>query len=218
MKIAKFIRVALPPMIALAVVGFVGHRALQAADHFDPPGRTGSAANTVGFDIAADIADLYAFHDATNVYVAVGFGGPSATNLPAFYDPDVLYTINISNEGSRTDIEFPIEIRFGRDGVNPGVQVRNLPGGVTVLGPVERNLTSSNGIIVRAGLFDDPFFFDPQGLNDSRATGDLSFNNQRDRFKGLNTTFVVISIPRGLIDRGQPLDIWTSSARIRGAA
>jgi hypothetical protein len=31
----------------------------------------------------------------------------------------------------------------------------------------------------------------------------------------LNTTFVVISIPRALLDRGQPLDIWTSSARIR---
>lgn len=218
MKIANLIRVALPPIISLAIVGFVGHRALQAADHFDPPGRTGSPATTVGFDVAADIADLYAFHDSANVYLAIGFGGPSATNLPGFYDPDVLYTINVSNEGSRADSEFSIEIRFGRDGVNPGIQVRNLPGGVTIQGPVERNLTSSNGITVRAGLFDDPFFFDPQGLTDSRATGNLSFNNQRDRFAGLNSTFVILSIPRGLIDRGQPLDIWTASARIRGAS
>lgn len=218
MKFANMIRVALPALAALAVVGFAGHRALQAADHFDPPGRTGSPTNTVGFDIAADIADICAFHDASNVYLAISFGGPSATTLPGFYDPDVLYTIHVSNAGLRTDTEFPIEIRFGRDGVNPGIQVRNLPGGVTIEGAVERNLTSANGITVRAGLFDDPFFFDPQGLNDSRATGNLSFNNQRDRFANLNSTFVVISIPRALIDRAQPLDVWSSSARIRGAA
>ena len=150
------------------------------------------------------------------MYIAISFGGPSAITLPGFYDPDVLYTINVSNAGARTDTEIPIEIRFGRDGVNPGVEVRNLPGGGSIQGPVERNLTTASGIVVRAGLFDDPFFFDPQGLRDSRATGNLSFNNMRNRFANLNSTFVVLSIPRALIDRGQPLDIWTSSARIRG--
>lgn len=207
--------VALPCALMAGAVGIAGYQALEAADHFDPPARTGSDTNTVGFDIAADIADLYAFHDTSNVYLAIGFGGPSATNLPGFYDPDVLYTINVSNAGTRTDIEFPIEIRFGRDGVNPGIEVRNLPGASLLRGPVERNLTTSNGIMVRAGVFDDPFNFDPQGLRDSRATGNLSFNSARNRFAGLNSTFVIIGIPRGLIDRGQPLDIWTSSARIR---
>jgi hypothetical protein len=218
MKSKRLVRVGLPAVLAVAIVGFAGHRAINAADHFDPPGRTGTDTNTVGFDVAADIADLYAFHDAANVYVALGFGGPSRPQLPAFYDPDVLYMINISNAGARTDTEFPIEIRFGRDGINPGIQVRNLPGGVSIEGPVERNLTTANGITVRAGLFDDPFFFDPQGLRESRATGNLSFNNQRNRFANENSTFVILSIPRGLIDRGQPLDIWSSSARIRGAA
>lgn len=123
--------------------------------------------------------------------------------------------INVSNAGSRTDVEFPIEIRFGRDGTNPGIEVRNLPGASLVRGPVERNLTTPNGITVRAGLFDDPFFFDPQGLRDSRATGNLSFNNARNRFANLNSTFVIISIPRRLLDQGQPLDIWSTSARIR---
>jgi len=215
MQTATFFRVILPCALALGGVMFAGHQALDAADHFDPPARTGSDTNTVGFDVAADIADLYAFHDANNVYLSIGFGGPSATNLPGFYDPDVLYMINISNAGSRTDVEFPIEIRFGRDGANPGIEVRNLPGASLVRGPVERNLTTPNGITVRAGLFDDPFNFDPQGLRDSRATGNLSFNSARNRFANLNTTFVVISIPRRLLDQGQPLDIWSTSARIR---
>jgi hypothetical protein len=212
---ARRLKKSLIGAVVIALVAFGGGRALVAADHFDPPARTGSDTNTVGFDVAADIADLYAFHDAQNVYLAIGFGGPSATNLPGFYDPDVLYTINVSNVFPRTDVEFPIEIRFGRDGPNPGIQVRNLPGGVSIEGPVERNLTTSNGIVVRAGVFDDPFFFDPQGLRDSRATGNLSFNNQRDRFAKLNSTFVILSIPRQLIDRGTPLDVWSSSARIR---
>jgi hypothetical protein len=212
---ARWLKKSLAGAVAVALVAFGGGRALVAADHFDPPARTGSDTNTAGFDVAADIADLYAFHDAQNVYLALGFGGPSATNLPGFYDSDVLYTINVSNAFPRTDVEFPIEIRFGRDGPNPGIQVRNLPGGVSIEGPVERNLTTSNGIVVRAGVFDDPFFFDPQGLRDSRATGTLSFNNQRDRFAKLNSTFVILSIPRTLIDRGSPLDVWASSARIR---
>ncbi|GGI89816.1 hypothetical protein GCM10007973_27750 [Polymorphobacter multimanifer] len=216
MALARWLRTAVPFALAIAGVALVGHRALVAADHFDPPARTGSDTNTVGFDVAADIADLYAFHDDANVYVAIGFGGPSATSLPGFYDPDVLYTINISNTGSRADTEIPIEIRFGRDGVNPGIEVRGLPGVGTLQGPVESNLVTSNGITVRAGVFDDPFFFDPQGLRNSRATGTLSFNNQRNRFARLNSTFVVLSIPRPLLDRGQPLDFWTSSARIRG--
>lgn len=215
MNLWSIVRVAVPSALVIAMLAFAVERATNAADHFDPPLRVGTDTSTAGLDIAADIADLYAFHDAANVYLAVGFGGPSATTLPAFYDPDVLYTINVSNAGSRTDTEFPIEIRFGRDGANPGVEVRNLPGNVIVQGAVERNLTTANGIVVRAGLFDDPFFFDPQGLRETRATGNLAFNNRRNRFAGLNSTFVVISIPRGLIDRGQPLDIWTTSARIR---
>lgn len=214
MRMGTIIRLAAPPALAIVALAFAVHRGSVAADHFDPPLRVGTDTSTAGLDVAADIADLYAFHDAANVYVAIGFGGPSATNLPAFYDRDVLYTINVSNAGSRTDTEFPIEIRFGFDGDNPGVQVRNLPGNTTIEGPVERNLTAPNGIVVRAGLFDDPFFFDPQGLRETRATGNLAFNNQRNRFANLNTTFVVISIPRALLDRGQPIDFWSASARI----
>jgi hypothetical protein len=215
MRLTHLVRAAVPAVLAVVAVALIADRSGNAADHFDPPLRVGTDTSTAGLDVAADIADLYAFHDANNVYVAIGFGGPSATNLPAFYDPDVLYTIHISNAGSRTDTEFPIEIRFGRDGTNPGIQVRNLPGNVVIEGPVERNLTAPNGIVVRAGLFDDPFFFDPQGLRETRATGNLAFNNQRNRFGNLNTTFVIISIPRGLLDRGQPLDFWSESARIR---
>lgn len=213
-NMTRLLRVGVPSALALTALAFVGNRILTAADHFDPPARVGT---TVGntLDIAPDIADLYAFHDANNVYLALSFAGPASDTLPAVYDRNVLYRINVSNTGARTDTEIPIEIRFGFDGTFPGVQVTGLPGG-TITGPVETNITAANGIVVRAGLFDDPFFFDQQGFIQTRQTGTLSFNNQRNTFAGRNDTFIAISIPRPLIDRGEPLDIWAATARIGG--
>ncbi len=218
MRLKQLAARAVLPTIALLGIAFGVHRTIVAADHFDPPARVGGSEATRGnLDVAADIADVYAFHDNNNLYLSLSFGGPSSPSLPAFYDRDVLYAINVSNEGSRTDTEFPIQFRFGFDGASPGIQVTGLPpNGGTITGPVETNLTAANGIVVRAGLFDDPFFFDPQGLRESRQTGNLSFNNQRNPFANRNTTFVVISIPRALVDRGQPIDVWSTASRIRG--
>jgi hypothetical protein len=210
----RMLRVAVPSALALTALFFAGHRWVEAADHFDPPARVGTTVgNTI--DIGADIADLYAFHDASNVYIALDFAGPADANRPAVYDRNVVYTINVSNQGLRTDVEIPIEIRFGFDGIYPGVRITGLPGG-TIEGPVETNIVRPNGIIVRVGLFDDPFFFDQQGFNETRQTGTLSFNNQRTPFHGRNDTYVTFSIPRPLIDTGQPLDLWATTARIGG--
>lgn len=186
-----------------------------AADHLDPPGRTDPAVDPQP-DIAADLADVYAFFDADNIVFAVTFGGPAATSLPAAYDRDLLYTLYLSNDGNPATTEFPIRIRFGFDGTRPGVQVSGLPGNVTIQGPVETNLQQS-GIIVRAGLFDDPFFFDSQGLRESRQSGTLRFNNQRSFFHAKNITAVVIQIPRSQIQNGaNRVHVWSDAARIGG--
>lgn len=200
---------------ALALI--VPGQFLTAADHLDPPSLTDPAVDTTP-DRAADIADVYAWHTANSVIIAVTFSGPQATSLPATYDRNVLYTVNISNAEPRTTANFPIRIRFGQDGANQfGVQVSGLPG-VTgdLVGPVETNLIK-DGVTVRAGLFDDPFFFDLQGFRETLATGTLSFNNQRNFFAGQNLTAVVIEIPRDRIANGaNPVDIWATTARFGG--
>lgn len=206
-------------MIALAGGAFyVTGAGLVAADHLDPPGRT-NPANDSTPDKAADIADVFAWHTATDINLVLTFAGPQANNLPATYDPDVLYTINVSNAAPRTTPDIPIEVRFGRgsDGSSFGVQVNGLPGvNGAIVGPVETNLTK-DGVRVRAGLFDDPFFFDLQGFRDTVATGTLSFNNQRDFFAGQNDTAIVISIPRDRIENGSNLvDVWATTARFGG--
>ena len=96
------------------------------------------------------------------------------------------------------------------------MEFRNLPGAPVIQGPVETDLQQA-GYIVRAGLFDDPFFFDLQGFRDTRSTGTLSFNSGRDFFRGQNDTAIVVQMPRSRIESGgNPLDIWADTGRIGG--
>ena len=205
--------------LALAVAVSGSAIGLFAADHLDPPARTDPAMDTTP-DRPADIADIYAWHTATSVIIAMTFSGPQATNLQASYDQDVLYSINISNAAPRTTVNIPIRFKFG-GGTKPnqyGVQVSGLPGvtGGTITGPVETNLVK-DGVTVRAGLFDDPFFFDLQGFKATEATGTLSFDKNRNFFAGQNLTAVVMEIPRSRIENGTNLiDIWGTTARYGG--
>ena len=202
--------------IGAAVAVLMPERSVTAADHLDPPARSDPLVDATP-DRAADIADIYAFHTASTLTLVLTFGGPQATNLPAIYDRDVLYKLNISNAGSPTDAEIPITIRFGQAGANNGVQVTGIPGsGGPIVGSVETEIVQ-NGIRVFAGLRDDPFFFDSQGLRESRATGTLSFNRNRDFFGAKNITVVVIEMPRSAVANGtNPLAIWSTTARFGG--
>jgi hypothetical protein len=207
-------------LVALPVAYLLGDQALPAADHLDPPART-NPNNDSTPDVPADIADLYVFHDATKVNMIVTFGGPSSPSLPAQFDPNVLYTLAISNQAPRTTIDIPITFQFAREtGTTDGpwgVRVRGVPG-VTgdIIGSVERTL-QKDGVRVFAGLTDDPFFFDSQGLRESREMGTLRFRNNRDFFGAQNITVLVIEIPRERLENGSNvLDIWTSSDRLGG--
>jgi hypothetical protein len=193
----------------------VGRQAF-AADHLDPPGRTDPDVDTTS-DKASDIADVYAWHTETDVIIALTFAGPQATTLPATYDRDVLYTINISNDANPTTTEFPIDIRFGKDGAATGVRFSGIPGTTgPIVGPVETNL-QQGAVMARAGLFDDPFFFDLQGFRATRSTGRLSFDPNRNFFAGQNLTAVVLQIPRSALENGtNPIRIWASTARFGG--
>jgi hypothetical protein len=216
MKVSRLALTAGLPALVLATGAVLLATAdTPAADHIEPPTRTDPAVDPRP-DAAADLADVYAFFDAQNVVFAVTFGGPAATTLPAFYDRDVLYTLHLSNDGNPATTEFPVRIRFGFDGAKAGVQVTGLPGGVTVQGPVETDL-QQGGIVVRAGLFDDPFFFDSQGLRESRQTGTIRFNNQRSFFGSKNITAVIIQMPRSLIQNGiNRLHVWSETGRLGG--
>ena len=209
---------------ALGAMLLVPGQLALSADHLDPPLRTDIAVDSTP-DTAADIADIYAFHDANNLYLISTFGGPSATTLPAFYDRDVLHTLNISTSLPASSSDVTIRFRFG-PGANPGetgISVENVPGvNGAIVGPVEQIL-SKDGVRVYAGLRDDPFFFDSQGLRESRNAplttpppGAIRFNNQRSFFHAKNITVVAIEIPRSRLGTATSLDIWNTTARFGG--
>lgn len=189
-----------------------------AADHLDPPTRTDPTIDPTP-DLPADIADIFAWYSGNTVKVILTFGGPNNPNAGASFDRDVLYKINISTALPADTPEMVIKARFGR-GKNPnewGVRFEGVPGvNGAIEGPVETNLVK-DGVTARAGLFDEPFFFDLQGFRESRSMGTLRFNNQRSFFTGQNDTALVLEIPKDRFATAtSPLGFWASTARFGG--
>lgn len=189
----------------------------KAADHLDPPTRTDKDVQGAHPDVPADIADVFAWYTADSIVVVLTFAGPQPNNMPPFYDRDVLYTINISNAGARTDPEIVIHARFGFDGQSPGVQFTGIPGtSGPISGPVQTVLTQGS-VKAIAGIYEDPFFFDLLGFRETRDTGTLAIRSTRDFFKNQNDTSIVIEMPRSaVVNNNQPLDIWATTARFGG--
>lgn len=210
------IRLSLAATAGMAVLAAVvlvpGQRALSA-DHFDSPSRTDPflAGRTTTADVSADIADVFAFYDATNAYFAVTFHNSGV------YDRDLLHMLNISTSAPATSADIQFRWRYGpaTNGTGSGVSIENLPGvNGALVGPVEAIL-SKDGVRAYAGLRDDPFFFDLQGFRETRAMGTLRFNRTRNFFAGANGLVLIVEIPRSRLGVG-PLDINATTARFGG--
>ena len=200
---------------ALGVVSFLPGDAARTADHLDPPGRTSPSVDDTP-DRAADIADVFAWAADDNLNIIVTFAGPAAPDQPAVYDRDVLYKVNISSDGNPLNTENVIRVRFGEGGPNAfGVQASGVPGTGPLSGPVNTNLTGG-GATLRAGLFDDPFFFDLEGFQQTLQSGDLAFDNTRDFFAGQNDTAFVLQIPLASIAATGKITVWAETLRFGG--
>jgi hypothetical protein len=201
----------------------------DAADHNEPASVVN---NGVPLNKALDIADIYAWYTADRVNMVYSFAGPGRDlNSLGTYDRDGLYTLNISTDADPLTPEYVIEARYGRDAAgNWGVQLKNVPGAAgTIEGPIQKRLVSGDAV-VEAGVFDDPFFFDSQGFTETKDRGDLRFCNGTnparqvppqggvghcDFFFGTNDTMIIFSMPRAVLDKGNPLNIWVRAARLK---
>jgi hypothetical protein len=226
-------------LVAAAAVA-VSFAALPA-DHVETP--------SVDADAAADIADVFLFpspQDARKLVGAITFGGapqPRARIDGSFYcDPDVLYTYFIDRAdaaGSFDSIpDFEIRVRFGVGGSGRcGMQLEDVPGaGGTFSGPIEKVLSTTSGIRAFAGLRNDPFFFDPQGLTAlintfSRVgqSGDVisafrvaSGEPRRDSFGFRNVSAIVFEMdldtlaPKGADGMRPKIRAWATTSRFAG--
>ncbi|MBX3273802.1 MAG: DUF4331 family protein [Sandaracinaceae bacterium] len=207
---------------AAVAAGAWGLVPAEAADHLDPPGRTNPMATPPGTDRAADIADVYAWHDsaAGTVTLVMTYAGPNdpVAMQRVTCDRNVLYTLHIDNDRDQTP-DFDVRVRFGQDDIgNCFVRVEGAPGagGMLIEGPVEYTLRRGD-VRVFAGLRDDPFFFDLQGFQTTLMTGNLSFVNDRDFFARKNSSAIVLQLPLNAVSpTNMPFDVWGTTARIGG--
>ncbi len=196
----------------------------ETADHNDP-----SPIFEQAVDEPDDIADVYVWHngtdatDATVLRYILTFGGPSEPGNPPAYDSNVDYKIHTSIDGDAATDENIIDFRFGRDAQgNFGVQVSDVPGATArLIGPVEQVLTSGP-VRIRAGQYDDPFFFDFTGFIETTETGEIAISNDvaDDDFAGRNITAVVIEFPIAALggnintdQLGREIEVWAETRR-----
>ncbi len=214
--------------------------AVMSADHAESP-----AADA---DPAADIADVFIFpspESANKVVGAITFGGrpaPRSRIDGTFYcDPRVLYTFYIDradaagNFDSNPDVTIQARTATNSAG-NCGLQLENVPGaGGTFSGPIEQVFATPSGIKGFAGLRNDPFFFDAQGLGALLTTfqtagqnGDLvtafgiGIRPRRDSFANRNVSVIAFDMdldvlaPRLLNGSRPQLRAWAVTSRLVG--
>lgn len=196
-------------LVLIAVLTVIVGLIAFAADHSEAPATQA--------DNAADIADVYAWHEGNKLITILTYGGLQATSATqtATYNEDVLYTIHIDNNADNT-ADKNVYVRFGKNGAGDwGVEVKNLPGSTgTVTGAVNGMIDAGNGLSIYTGLRDDPFFFDLEGFNKTLATGTLAFDGTRDSVAGLNVSSIVLEMDLAAASNGSDnLAVWASTGR-----
>lgn len=195
--------------------------ALTGADHRDGPRATG--------DVAADITDVYAWHEGAKFVAVVNLAGFGAPGQPARFDPDVLVQLHIDRAAAAGSFDqvpdLDVTVRFaGNERGELAVQVEDLPGAAaTITGPIGGVITDGPRQVF-AGLRDDPFFFDLDGfkaaLAKPAADSTLTFSSTRDTFAGTNVSAIVLEMALSDVTAGGTLprlSVWATSARRPGA-
>lgn len=178
----------------------------QAADHGDAP--------LVRLQSNLDINDVYLFQSPatpTNTVMIMTVSPVAGITGSLNFDDSANYEIVLDNNGdAKPDRVF--SFKFGRANANQrfvltstdgrGRQSRRLAAGT-----VETDVAVNGGGTVRAGNFDDPFFFDLLSFRDGLNFCTPSAENF---FTGLNTLAVVLEVPTSTLvsNTGTQIGIW----------
>ena len=167
--------------------------AVRAADHGDAPG--------VRLDNRLDLNDVYIFQSPvtpTNSVLIMTVSPVAGITGALTFNPEGLYEFVVDNDGDAKADQI-LELKFGKANATGGQKftlTRSNGAGQKrkklATGLTEADVSVKDGGTVRAGNFDDPFFFDLLAFR-----GGLSFctANARNFFRGLNTLAIVIEVP-----------------------
>ena len=184
--------------IALSLAGVMP--LTQAADHLEAPGVMGRG------DV--DLNDLFVFQSPNNADNAVlaltvnPFAGQlSGTQFNEF----AAYEFLIDNDGdAMPDITYRTTFSAASGGLQTLTATRGTASGVFTpyaVGHTGQNITTADSGLLRADLFDDPFFFDLVGFRNGFAfTGS-------DAFAGANVSAIVLELPSAELG-GPNIGVW----------
>ena len=199
----KFSTIGLYSLMVLVLIFGLFAVPASAADHLDAPGLT-----SPGGDSRLDITDVYVFQSPSNPDNTVLIMGVNpladVQNNGTFRSGNALYAFKIDTNGdAKEDITFRVKfgkpdeslvqrVSLARDG---GVD-QDLDGDMRnpiAKGQTDEDISIPGGGTLRAGVMDDPFFFDLNGfLNlDFCAPGDT----RPDFFAGLNVSAIILEVP-----------------------
>ncbi len=198
----KILSLALLGLTALALVFGLAPSLGRAADHLDAPGLT-----SPGGDGRLDITDVYAFQsptDSDNTVLIMNVNPGAGALSPTTFHPSAKYEFQIAYDGQATTSVI-YQLRFGapNGGGDQSVTLRKvIPGGPTTVlasGMTGADIPVTGGGMLRADLFDDPFFFDLNAFLGSypfcNAPGGPAGDSGDDFFEGLNVTSIVLELP-----------------------
>ncbi len=168
----------------------------QAADHLDAPGLT-----PPGGDTRLDITDVYAFQspsNPSNTVLVMGVNPLAGVLNNGTFRSGAAYDIKIDSNGdAKEDLTYRIRFSAPNGSLVQRVTLFREGGEGDVdddhpiaKGKTGQNIPIAGGGMLRAGVFDDPFFFD---LNAFLA---VSFCNPGTNFfNGLNISAIVLEVP-----------------------
>ena len=179
--------------------------AVKASDHFDAPNLTGNGQQ--------DIADLYAFRPSSTspnsalILTVNPFVGSSS---PSTFATDTAYRFEVDTDGDAfSDITYEANFSAAVGGEQNYTVTRNdAPFAAGVTGTTQQFTTANGAANVVAGTFDDPFFFDLTGFqNTLNGTGGFTGD---DFFADANISALVLEIPSA--DFGsEDIGVWATT-------
>jgi hypothetical protein len=199
----KISTIALYSFLALALAFGLVALPARAADHLDGP--------MAKHDGRLDITDVYAFKAGSNTVLIMNVDPGAGVLSPTTFHPDASYDIKIDTNGdAKEDITYKVTFSAVSNGTQ-SVQLRRVParggGAVLARGQTGANIPVSGGGMLRAGVFDDPFFFDLVAFRNGLAFCPGGVGT--DFFLGLNVASIVLEVPSSSL--GTNIGVWAST-------
>jgi hypothetical protein len=206
----KFLKIGLYGLSALALAFGLFAVPTRAADHLDAPGLT-----SPGGDTRLDITDVYAFQSPSNpnnTVLIMGVNPLAGVLNDGTFRSGAAYDFKIDSNGdAKEDLTYRIRFSKPNKSLIQTVTIRregredddddDKP---LARGKTGQNISIPGGGMLRAGVFDDPFFFD---LNAFLGVNFCPSGVGTDFFQGLNISAIVLEVPSSWLG-GSNIGVW----------